>query len=224
MHTKQSILHPTSGELLVPDLGADQVCRFRKTDSGKWKCESNTDIQYEVGGGPRHVVFYKDMMYTLLELGNKVTSHYWPEQLAEPTHTASASTLDNLPPDTITTAMIAAEILVSKPVGKSGAPHLYASNREDSSNKGDTIAVFSLIHKKNVMGLVPQLVRQVRTGLTHVRGITFGGANNQWLIAGGATKGGVKVFRRIINEKGGEDLEFVAENKNIEMPTAFLWL
>ena len=58
-HAHQAILHPTSGELLVPDLGTDQVCRFKKTDAGKWESVGGMDIQYEAGGGPRHVAFYR---------------------------------------------------------------------------------------------------------------------------------------------------------------------
>jgi len=231
-HAHQAILHPTSGELLVPDLGADKVCRFKKTDTGKWQSKSESgsgigmDIQYEAGGGPRHVAFYKDMMYTLLELKNKVIAHHWPSLLAEPTHVASVSTVDNLPPDTVTDAMFAAEILVSKSIRTDGVPHLYVSNREDSSDEGDTIAIFSLIDKENGKEPkeIPELVKQARTGLTHVRGMSFGGPNDEWLIAGGVNKGGVKVFKRVLNDKGGEDLEFVTENKDIEKPTAFVWL
>jgi 6-phosphogluconolactonase (cycloisomerase 2 family) len=68
-HAHQAILHPTSGELLVPDLGADKVCRFKKTDTGKWQSKSGSgsgmDIQYEAGGGPRHVAFYSIYIPTL---------------------------------------------------------------------------------------------------------------------------------------------------------------
>jgi len=56
-HAHQAILHPTRQELLVPNLGADEVCRFKKTDNGKW--ESVKSIQYKTGGGPRHVDFYR---------------------------------------------------------------------------------------------------------------------------------------------------------------------
>jgi 6-phosphogluconolactonase (cycloisomerase 2 family) len=57
-HAHEAVLHPTTGELLVPDLGADKLCRFKKTDSGKWQSGSGVDIQYETGGGPRHILFY----------------------------------------------------------------------------------------------------------------------------------------------------------------------
>jgi 6-phosphogluconolactonase (cycloisomerase 2 family) len=68
-HAHQAIFHPNGEELLVPNLGTDEVCRFKKTDSGKWTSvsesmdgddnESGRDIQYKTGGGPRHVVFFR---------------------------------------------------------------------------------------------------------------------------------------------------------------------
>ena len=165
-------------------------------------------------------------MYTLLELKNKVVAHHWPSKLAAPAFTASVSTLDKLPPDTLTEAMFAAEILISKPTRMGGAPHLYVSNREDSSEDGDTIAIFSLIDEVNgnTLRKIPELVKQVRTGLKHVRGMSFGGPDDQWLIAGGVIEGGVKVFKRITNAEGGEDLEFITENQDIRKPTVFVWL
>jgi 6-phosphogluconolactonase (cycloisomerase 2 family) len=121
--------------------------------------------------------------------------------------------------------MFAAEILVSKPIRTGGLPHLYVSNRDDSSEDGDTIAIFSLIDEVNGQPKeIPQLVKQVSTGLKHVRGISFGGADDKWLIAGGVNEGGVKVFNRVKGDKGEESLEFVAQNQNIEKPTSFVWL
>lgn len=60
-HAHQVVLHPTSGELLVPNLGTDEVCRFKKTGPRKWESVSgrNGDVQYKTGGGPRHVAFYR---------------------------------------------------------------------------------------------------------------------------------------------------------------------
>jgi 6-phosphogluconolactonase (cycloisomerase 2 family) len=43
-------------ELLVPDLGADYVRRFKKSSDGTWVLQGH--IQYELGGGPRHVVYH----------------------------------------------------------------------------------------------------------------------------------------------------------------------
>jgi len=220
-HAHQAILHPTSEDLLVPNLGADEVCRFQKTDTGKW--ESVRSIQYKTGGGPRHVAFYQDKLYTLLELTNDVITHNWSSlsNSSKPAHT-TISTL----PDPHPEGMFAAEILVSKATGVDGLPHLYVSNREDTSEEGDTIAIFSLVDKENGKKPreTPELVKQVKTGLRHVRGMSFGGAHDQWLIAGGVNNGGVKIFKRVKDAKGDEDLEFVAENKGIEKPTAFVWL
>jgi 6-phosphogluconolactonase (cycloisomerase 2 family) len=120
--------------------------------------------------------------------------------------------------------MFAAEILIPKPMGTDGLPHLYVSNRDDSSEEGDTIAIYSL-HKENKQFRgTPELRKQVRTGLRHLRGMNFGGAEDKWLIAGGVKDGGVKLFKRIKDDEGNEDLEFVTENKEIEKPTAFVWL
>lgn len=167
--------------------------------------------------------FTEDKLYTLLELTNDVITHNWSSlsNSSKPVYT-TISTL----PDPHPEGMFAAEILVSKAMGVDGLPHLYVSNREDTSEEGDTIAIFSLVDKENGKKLreTPELVKQVRTGLRHVRGMGFGGADDQWLIAGGVNNGGVKIFKRVKDAKGEEDLEFVAENNSIEKPTAFVWL
>lgn len=53
-HPHQVVLIEEHGELLVPDLGADKVWRLKKTPQG-WKIEGH--IQYELGSGPRHVIY-----------------------------------------------------------------------------------------------------------------------------------------------------------------------
>ena len=159
-------------------------------------------------------------MYTLLELTNNVITHHW-------------SLLSSRAPTTVSTLpnphiedMFAAEILVSKPIGIDGLPHLYVSNRDDPSEEGDTIAIFSLVNDGNekTPKETPELVKQVRTGLKHLRGMSFGGVDDKWLIVGGVKGGGVKVFERVKDDKGEEDMKFVTENKDIEKPTAFVWL
>ena len=56
-HPHQVIFHPTYEELLVPDLGADAVRRFKKNEqTGQWELAAH--IGFEAGGGPRHVAFY----------------------------------------------------------------------------------------------------------------------------------------------------------------------
>ncbi|KAF8627761.1 hypothetical protein AX17_006126 [Amanita inopinata Kibby_2008] len=53
-------------ELLVPDLGADRVCRFKKAPDGTWKLEGH--VQYEPGSGPRHVAYHGTYHIPYLEM------------------------------------------------------------------------------------------------------------------------------------------------------------
>jgi 6-phosphogluconolactonase (cycloisomerase 2 family) len=55
-HPHQVIFHDENQELLVPDLGSDNVCRLKKSSDGTWKLKGHIGI--EAGGGPRHVAFY----------------------------------------------------------------------------------------------------------------------------------------------------------------------
>lgn len=55
-HAHQVVIHPKYGELLVPDLGADIVRRYKKNAEGRWTFQGH--IGFESGGGPRHIAFY----------------------------------------------------------------------------------------------------------------------------------------------------------------------
>lgn len=55
-HAHQVVIHPKYKELLVPDLGADIVRRYKKDAEGRWTFQGH--IGFESGGGPRHVAFY----------------------------------------------------------------------------------------------------------------------------------------------------------------------
>ncbi|KAJ6621404.1 Lactonase, 7-bladed beta-propeller-domain-containing protein [Mycena sp. CBHHK59/15] len=70
----------------------------------------------------------------------------------------------------------------------------------------------------SIAGDALELVAEVRTGLKHLRGMVFGGADDKWLVTGGVLGGGVKVFERI---DGGKGLKVIAENDSIEAPTGF---
>ncbi|KZP28429.1 3-carboxy-cis,cis-mucoante lactonizing enzyme [Athelia psychrophila] len=211
-HAHQVILHPERQELLVPDLGADKVWRLLKGDDGKWVIRGH--VAYTPGSAPRHVAFYEGMMYTIIELTSGLTAHRLPALPAAPTLTHTTPTLSNQPP--LPNDMLAAEILIPTPNAAFPSPYLYISNRNDPSPEGDTIAIFTLADKEK-----PVLVREVRTGLKHVRGIEFGGPDNKWLVAGGVFGGGVKVFERT---EGGKNLKLVAELNDVDAPTAFLWV
>ena len=111
--------------------------------------------------------------------------------------------------------MLAAEILIPTPNEQFPTPYLYVSNRNDPSPEGDTISIFSIADD------ALDLISEVPTGLNHVRGIAFGGANSEWLIAGGTHGGGVKIFQRV---EGGMNLKQVAHDPSVQSPTGFAWL
>jgi 6-phosphogluconolactonase (cycloisomerase 2 family) len=113
--------------------------------------------------------------------------------------------------------MLAAEILIPTPNSSFPTAYLYLSNRNDPSPEGDIISVFAIENPEEPL----RLITEVRTGLKHVRGMVFFGPDDKFLIAGGGTGGGVKVFERV---DGGKGLKIVAENPSIEQPTAFLVL
>ncbi|KAF9524990.1 Lactonase, 7-bladed beta-propeller-domain-containing protein [Crepidotus variabilis] len=199
-------------ELLIPDLGGDAVYRLKKMQTGDWSIVGH--IGFEAGGGPRHVVYHNGDLYTLLELSSKVVRHRFPPPPEKPKFVASKPTMSNPPPQP--NNMLAAEILLPPPNASFPAPYLYLSNRNDPSPEGDIISIFSV---ENSEGL--ELVDEIRTGLSHVRGIVFGGPDDKYLIAGGANSGGVKLFERI---NGGKALKEIAFERSIEAPTGFLWL
>jgi 6-phosphogluconolactonase (cycloisomerase 2 family) len=206
-------LNQTEKELLVPDLGADKVWRLTKRSDGKWTiCDH---IDFEAGGGPRHVAARGTTLYTLLELTLKLAVHTFPPLPAPPTLLTSLFTLSASPiPDTMT----AAEILLPEPNTSFPETFIYTSNRNDPHSEGDTIAVFSLAAGEGQ----PELVNEVRTGLTHVRGMAFGGDEDKYLIVGGVEGGGVKVFERIDGGKGLEEIAKLGADI-VECPTGFLW-
>ena len=112
--------------------------------------------------------------------------------------------------------MLAAEILIPPTNTSFPTPYLYLSNRNDPSPDGDIISIFA-IEKPGSL----ELIKEVRTGLKHVRGVVFFGPDDRFVIAGGGRGGGVKVFERT---DGGKDLKIVAELADVEAPTSFWWL
>ncbi|KAG2355917.1 hypothetical protein BDR07DRAFT_1301843 [Suillus spraguei] len=215
-HPHQIIFNPLNHmekELLVPDLGADTVWRLIKRSDGKWTICGRID--FEPGGGPRHVAARGTTLYTLLELTLKLAVHTLPPLPAPPTPLTSLFTLSALPiPDTMT----AAEILLPEPNTFFPEIFIYTSNRNDPHLEGDTIAIFSLAAGEGQ----PELVNEVRTGLTHVRGMAFGGDQDKYLIVGGVEGGGVKVFERIDGGKGLQEIAKLGEDI-VGCPTGFLW-
>jgi len=112
--------------------------------------------------------------------------------------------------------MLAAEILITKPNSSFPTPYIYISNRNDPSPYGDSLSIFDFTSNSSQ----PELIAEVRTGLSHVRGILFGGSDDKYLVAGGVNGGGVKIFE--ITD-GGRRLKEVARNEFVSAPTGFLW-
>ncbi|KAK0212099.1 Lactonase, 7-bladed beta-propeller-domain-containing protein [Desarmillaria ectypa] len=207
-HPHQVYPNEEHDEVLVPDLGGDRVYRFKKDPTGTWTPQSH--ITYQPGGGPRHVAFYNDTLYTLLELTSIVASHRLPSQPAMPSFLHTVATMSR--PPSFPNNMLAAEILIPHPNATFPTPYIYVSNRNDPSPAGDLISIFST---------EPKLISEVRSGLKHLRGMAFGGPDDKWLVAGGAQGGGIKIFERVDDGKG---LVEIAANSEVESPTGFLWL
>lgn len=109
--------------------------------------------------------------------------------------------------------MEAAEISIRPPNPSFPTPYVYISNRNDPSPAGDSIGIF------DVDSL--DAVAEVRTGLKHVRGMTFGGVDDKWLVVGGTNGGGVKILERT---EGGRGMRVVAGIESVVASTGFSWI
>jgi len=208
-HPHQVVEYVENQELLVPDLGSDEVWRLTRSSTGAW--ELGGSIQQPAGSGPRHIVPLDGNLYTLHEISNTLTEQTLPA-LATGLQSTTIATLSVIPPGADNKTLAAGELLLSPTNMMYTTPYLYATNRLDTNPEGDTIAIFSL----NPL----TLVKQVRTGLNNIRGAAIGGPNGQYLIAGGLTGGGVAVFERIA---GGADLQVVARLPTVLNATSFVF-
>lgn len=156
-----------------------------------------------------------ETLYTLLELSNTLTSHKLPSLPEVPVALASAETLSTPPenPTAIEPPPLAAEILCTSVAGT--APYLYATNRNDPNPEGDILSIFEIGDAGSL-----KLIKEIRTGLNHLRGVAFD-EQGQYLIAGGAFGGGVKMFQIV---EGGKDLKGIAHLTDVQRPTGFHWL
>ncbi|PCH35647.1 3-carboxy-cis,cis-mucoante lactonizing enzyme [Wolfiporia cocos MD-104 SS10] len=213
-HLHQVVLHPSRPQLLIPDLGGDVTRIFSRDVNGTWAASEHV-VEYKAGGGPRHIAFHEDVLYTALELTNEVTAHRLPPPPAEPVLLATASTLRTAAPVSADPLMLVAEILIPSTNASFPTPLLYVSNRNDPSPAGDTIAIFDISSPHKL-----ELAAEVRTGLRHLRGMLFGGPDNKWLIAGGVHGPGIKMLERV---DGGRGLKELA-SLELAAPTGFLWL
>ncbi|OSC97584.1 putative isomerase YbhE [Trametes coccinea BRFM310] len=217
-HLHQVIKHPQRDEVLIPDLGADKTRRLAREPDGKW--EEKGVVSYKAGSGPRHVAFFEDVLYTLLELTSEVSAHRFPALPSEPELLDTVSTMAHPPPPPDSAYMLASEILIPTPNASYPSPYIYVSNRNDPSSQGDIIAIFTPVGSAGATDTKIGRAAEVRSGLKHLRGMEFGGPDGRWLVAGGAQGGGVKIFERV---DGGKGLKEVAQ-VDIEAPTGFLWL
>ena len=145
-----------------------------------------------------------------------LTSHNLPPLPARGTALKAVPTLSSPPkdPTTIDPPPHNAEILSPSTSATFPTPYLYVTNRNDPNPAGDILAIFDA--REGDL----KLIKEVRTGLKHLRGIAFD-EQGKWLIAGGTFGGGVKIFERV---DGGRDLKEVAHLKGVERPAGFHWL
>ncbi len=59
-HAHMVVTDPLTGTLYVPDLGADRVFAYTRTDKGKLVAENSLSIRAAAGAGPRHMDFGAD--------------------------------------------------------------------------------------------------------------------------------------------------------------------
>jgi 6-phosphogluconolactonase (cycloisomerase 2 family) len=122
------------------------------------------------------------------------------------------------PPDAPANAqMKAAELLYAPSVTSGASPLLYASNRDENNAQGDALAVFETTPSL-------KLVKHVRTGLRHLRGVAFLGENKEWIIAGGMNGGGIKIFKRVPAEDGYLTQVAALNITQIGQPATFVWV
>ncbi|KAJ7725742.1 Lactonase, 7-bladed beta-propeller-domain-containing protein [Mycena olivaceomarginata] len=200
--------------------GSDMI--WRLSPDGKPGVYSITgEIPQPLGSGPRHMRISNNRLYVLHELTSTLTVQAIPSfPNGTSTIISTASIIPANPPPGAVWA--AAEILIPPPSARFPTQYIYVSNRNTGVQTltGDSIAIF-----KNMEQGTPrerlQLVTQVFTGLDQIRGMEFGAADDEYLIAGGvAGTAGVVVYRRA---DGGRALEEVVRNTDIPRRTSFVW-
>ncbi|KAI0764961.1 putative isomerase YbhE [Fomes fomentarius] len=203
-------------EVFVPDLGADKVWRLVESDgSGNWRIQGQID--QPAGSGPRHIAVRGNTLYTLHELASTLTQQDIP---CAPNGTTGALIANiSIIPEGLPqgAAMAAAEILLTEASPRFPEPFIYVSNRNTGVQdpRGDAIAVFRVEPKL-------ELVTHVFTGLDQIRGMEFGGPQNEFLIASGvAGSAGTIVLKRT---EGGRNLKLLTRNLEIPTRTSFVWL
>ncbi|KAF9257852.1 putative isomerase YbhE [Marasmius fiardii PR-910] len=219
-HPHQVIFNPSEKEVFVPDLGSDKTWRIERNQEGVYRLMESV-IFSQPGSGPRHAAFYGDYIYILHELSNSLASFPIRNRtdIETPSHTLPSTTLFSSAlqtPDAVT----AGEILIPSPNETFPIPYIYVSNRYDARpDGGDTIGIFRITDGGSTGQF--EMVAEIETDFKQLRGMEFIGQDGRWLIAGGVFSGGVKVYERV---DGGRGLRRIAQNEEVEVPTAFLEL
>lgn len=152
-----------------------------------------------------------ETLYVLNELDSTLTAYTYDEKVSA-TEIKTLSLLT--PPAKPAEGMLGAELLYAAASPSFAQPLLYASNRNEPHAEGDSIAIFSIQD-----GL--ELVGEVRTGLKALRAVAFGGEENKYLVIGGLTGGGIKVFERVEGGKSLKEVAHLAEDA-VPQPTSFV--
>ena len=217
--------------------GADTIWRLSRKDD----FTISGSIPQPTGSGPRHIALFgrlsaqthpsdikwlifaaEDWLYTLHE----TTSTLSVQKISNDPRGESSviDTVSITPPNAPAGAIFAAaEILIPCPSSQFPFPYIYVSNRNIGvlDPRGDTIAIFEHVNKGRRDERL-RLVQQVYTGLAQIRGMEFGPAPQEYLIAGGANGStGVAMLRRT---EYGRNLEVVVRNLEIANRTSFVWL
>ncbi|PVG00360.1 putative isomerase YbhE [Serendipita vermifera] len=195
-------------ELFIPDLGADKTWRLTKGPNG-WEVKGSID--YVPGAGPRHILIHDGIIYTVLELTSELSLHKYATLPETPTHIATLSTFSTGKP--ADPKMLAAEILLSP-----NKKFIYVSNRNDPSSEGDTIAVYSVPSSNETS----KLIREIRTGVTHARGMNFS-KDGKYLAVAGSHTSSVRIFE-VLQESPDGEVKEVANVQGLEKPTAVIWI
>jgi 6-phosphogluconolactonase len=140
-HAHMIMFDPSSGDVLVPDLGIDAILCYELSDEGKLAERPERRINTAAGAGPRHLAFHPGGTYLLLvnELDNTLVALRREGDGFVPTDTASTL------PEGFQGHSQAAAIRVS-PSGRT----VLVSNRGADS---DTIALFRFDAGQGTLGL-----------------------------------------------------------------------
>ncbi|KAJ7100693.1 Lactonase, 7-bladed beta-propeller-domain-containing protein [Mycena belliarum] len=218
-HPHMALQH--GNEIFVSDLGGDMIWRITRT-GGPGVYSITGSIPQPIGSGPRHIAISHNRLYTLHELASTLTVQEIP---SAPNGTSkiisTASIIPSNPPASAQWA--AAEILIPPPSPRFSKQYIYVSNRNTGvqTPTGDSIAIFENLDQGTPKERL-HLVTQVFTGLDQIRGMEFGGEDDEYLIAGGvAGAAGVVIYRRVDEGRG---LAEVVRNTDIPTRTSFVWV